>query len=310
MTQRSSFFEFCRKLNIQPLPLSQTDLGRYIAYLSRRLCFSSVRQYLNVVRIIHLESGNPNPLENNWYVSSILKGVRRVKGDNSSQKRPITIDILKNLASILDFRLSFDRTFWSACLVAFFSFFRKSNLLIQSPESFDEKRHLCATDVQFLLDGAVLTVRWSKTIQFRERILKIPLPKLQNSLFCPSVAVLGITLDCPAPPNNVPLFRYQEKGKTLPLTQAHFTSKLHSCLERLGTPKESYSGHSFRRGGATFALQCGLPVDLIKLQGDWKSNAYERYLEPSFDLRKQVASTMGSHTNTLLRKRKGSGQTT
>src|SRR4051794_1104850 len=32
-----------------------------------------------------------------------------------------------------------------------------------------------------------------------------------------------------------------------------------------------YTGHSFRRGGATFAFQCGVPASLIKLQGDWRS---------------------------------------
>ena len=44
-----------------------------------------------------------------------------------------------------------------------------------------------------------------------------------------------------------------------------------------------------------FTMQCGLPVELIKLQGDWKSNACEHYLEPSFRLRRQVAATMGEH---------------
>ena len=37
---------------------------------------------------MHLEAGLPNPLEKNWYVSSILKGIRRVKGDASVQKLP------------------------------------------------------------------------------------------------------------------------------------------------------------------------------------------------------------------------------
>ena len=34
--QKQAFFEFCSKLNIHPIPLSQNDLGRYIAYLLRR----------------------------------------------------------------------------------------------------------------------------------------------------------------------------------------------------------------------------------------------------------------------------------
>ena len=62
LAQKSAYFEFCDKMSIQPVPLSQQDLGRYIAYLSRRLCFTSVRQYLNVFRLLHIESGFANPL--------------------------------------------------------------------------------------------------------------------------------------------------------------------------------------------------------------------------------------------------------
>lgn len=300
MAQKLTYFEFCNKMSIAPIPLSQNDLGRYIAYLSRRLCFSSVRQYLNVVRILHVEAGKPNPLEGNWYVSSILKGVRRVKGDSSTQKMPITLDVLCKVFTQLNLSSSFDRCFWSACLVAFYSFFRKSNLLIPSIDVFDPLRHLCASDVQFTSDGVILSVRWSKVIQFRERLLRIPLPRIPDSVFCPSNALLGLFIECPAPSSPAPLFRYIEHGTCLPLTQPLFTARLHAVLKQSGLPHDKYSNHSFRRGGASYALHCGLPVDLIKLQGDWKSNACERYLEPSFPLRQQVAQTLGKATSTFL----------
>ena len=32
--QKLVYFEFCHKMSIAPIPLSQCDLGRYIAYLS------------------------------------------------------------------------------------------------------------------------------------------------------------------------------------------------------------------------------------------------------------------------------------
>lgn len=300
MAQRVAYMEFCAKVNISPVPLSQTDLGRYIAYLSRRLCFSSIRQYLNIVRLLHLEAGLPNPLENNWYVSSILKGVKRVKGDTAAQKLPITVDILKGILTKLNLFDGFDRSFWAACLVAFFSFFRKSNLLIQSHDAFDPSRHLCAADAQFTPQGVILTVKWSKVIQFRERKLLIPLPHIRNSVFCPSTALLFLSLDCPITSAPTPLFRYKCGSRILTLTQTSFTARLRKCLKDLGYPAGKYSGHSFRRGGATFGLQCGLPVSLIKLQGDWNSNAYERYLQPSFELRKQVASKLGAETVRLL----------
>ena len=287
-------------MSIAPIPLSQCDLGRYIAYLSRKLCFTSIRQYLNVVRILHVEAGLPNPLENNWYVSSILKGVRRVKGDASQQKLPITLDILRKIFSQLDLHCSLDRVFWAACLVAFYSFFRKSNLLIPSIDVFDPNKHLCASDASFTPEGVVLSVRWSKVIQFRERTLQIPLPRIPNSAFCPSNAILGMLLECPKIKDPVPLFQYVENSSCLPLTQAVFSKRLHDVLMRSGFPSKRYSNHSFRRGGASFALSCSLPVDLIKLQGDWKSNACERYLEHSYGLRRQVAFTLGESTSTFF----------
>ena len=111
LAHKVAYFEFYNKISVKPVPLSQYDLGRYIAYLSRRLCFSSVRQYLNIVRLLHVEAGFGNPLENNWYVSSILKGVKRVKGDTSSQKLPITLDILKQVFVNLNLNGSMDRHF-------------------------------------------------------------------------------------------------------------------------------------------------------------------------------------------------------
>ena len=257
-------------------------MGRYIAFLSRRLCFSSVKQYLNAVRLVHLEAGLQNPLEKNWYVSSILKGVCRLKGDASLQKLPITLDILKHVFLVLDLHSSFDPAFWAACLVGFFSFFRKSNLLIPSHLLFDPGQNLCANDVQFTDEGVILTVRWSKVIQFKERVLHIPLPKIPNSPFCPSTALLQLTLENFPCSRSGPLFRYSWLGASnVPLTQCQFTGKLQACSGAIGLDASKYSGHSLRRGGASFALQCGLPVDLIKTQGDWKSNACEHYLQPA-----------------------------
>ena len=174
-----------------------------------------------------------------------------------------------------------------------FSFFRKSNLLIPSVDKFDPRKHLCQTDVQFLPSGAILLVRWSKTIQFQERILHIPMPHIANSPFCPSAALLICLRMLPDQKNPTPLFCYPSGNSIKPITHAAFIKRLRDCLNKLGFNSSLYSGHSLRRGGASLALQCGLSSELIKLQGDWTSNAYQKYLNPSFSLRQQVASTLG-----------------
>jgi hypothetical protein len=40
-----------------------------------------------------------------------------------------------------------------------------------------------------------------------------------------------------------------------------------------------FSGHNFRRGGATFAHRMGVSPLLIKLMGDWSSDAYMTYID-------------------------------
>ena len=53
-----------------------------------------------------------------------------------------------------------------------------------------------------------------------------------------------------------------------------------SCREKkIGVDPSQFSGHSFRRGGATFAHRMGVSPLLIKLMGDWSSDAYMSYID-------------------------------
>ena len=292
-SQQLMYLQFCNGLDIMPVPISQANLGRYIAFLASRLCFSSVRQYLNAVRLMHLEAGLPNPISNCWYITSILKGLRHHKGDSTKQKLPITPDILFGILSVLDLNRPFDVTFWSVCLVGFFTFFRKSNLLIPAQEKFDPSKHLCRSDVQLGTSGAVISVRWSKTIQFKQKTLFIPLPRIADSPCCPTSALLLTLTRLPRSNGPAPLFCYPSPNGLKPITHSSFVAYLRKCLSNLGLEPSKFSGHSFRRGGVSFTMQCGLPLEWVKLQGDWSSNAVERYLQPAFSLRLKLAETLG-----------------
>ena len=60
-SQWGPFLKFCSYLNINPRPISAMILGLDVAYLSPKVSVSSIRQYLNVVPLLHMESGHPNP---------------------------------------------------------------------------------------------------------------------------------------------------------------------------------------------------------------------------------------------------------
>ena len=292
-SQLRLYLQFCNAIGILPVPISPLNLARYIAFMARRLTFSSTRQYLNAVRLLHLEMGQSCPPFNLWYISSLLKGVRRVLGDATSPKLPITLTLLQGIFSTVDLTAPFDVVFWAACLVAFFSFFRKSNLLVQSAADFNPETNLCRGDVSFTPQGCILRVRWSKTIQYKERVLLVPLPRIAGSVLCPSQALLLAIKMAPAPIQS-PVFQVQSIAGCSFLTHSQFIRRLRESLRMLNIDAHQYSSHSFRRGGASLSLEAGLPADLIQQQGDWRSMAYKRYLDVSLQARVSVAQSMGT----------------
>ena len=265
-------------MGYSPVPVTQIVLCRYAAFLARRLCFASIKKYLTIVRLLHLEAGLSNPLKENWFLDTVLKGISRDKGKAVHRKLPITPTILLAIKARLDLSTPLHAVFWAASLVAFFGFLRKANLLPPSVAGFQPSKHLTRRDFLFTPDGIFLQIRWSKTIQCGERVLHAPLPRLLRHPLCPVEAILRAFLLTRGAPSEGPAFLYWEQGAFRPLLPAKFISLLKSHLSALGLNPQHYSGHSFRRGAATWALQNGLPGETIKILGDWRSDAYLAYL--------------------------------
>lgn len=291
---------FCKMMDILPVPICQKNLARYIVYLTESLQYSSVRQYLNIVRILHEEAGLSNPIIKNWFLSSLLTGVRRSLGDTCKPKLPITCEILYKIAQTLAFGNSFDMCFWCCCVVAFFSFLRKSHLLAKSQSNWGNV--LRREDVKFMLDHVELVITCTKTIQFQERNLVIPLAHISHSPLSPAQAVMTVFEMGKAGSRDRPLFQFQTaQGGSQVLSYALFISQLHKSLAQAGINPPDYSGHSFRRGGASLAFDCNLPPDYIKLLGDWRSNAYQRYLEPSTPAKLKLSSILAQKAICMFR---------
>ena len=268
----------------------------YCVFLARTIKPSSIPGYLSVVRLLHLDAGLPNPLEN-WQLTQLRKGIARCLGRPPLQKLPITPQILQELYSLLDLSHSLDLAFWSACLVAFYAFLRKSSLL---PKDLQEPGDKCLLVKDVCLgqqhDLMYITLRYSKTIQFNQRVVRIPLAAQPGSRLCPVTAISAL-LHMTEAPSEKPLFSYFHGTRNLiPLTHTTFVSLLKAKLSMLGYNPKSYSGHSFRRGGCSFAFSLGIPPLVIKLLGDWKSNAYERYVCISEDRCRAAAQALAIAT--------------
>ena len=83
------------------------------------------------------------------------------------------------------------------------------------------------------------------------------------------------------------------------MTGPAFNRTLKALTSRIGV--SDVSGHSLRRGGATWALSSGIPGEIVKAMGDWKSVCYLVYLDqiPQTVIdhyRQQFAHSLPHHT--------------
>jgi hypothetical protein len=289
-THRDSYLAFCKYMGYTPVPATSEVLCRYVALRARSLKCLSVKQYLNIVRLLHLEWGLENPLLNNFALQCVLKGLRRAAGDVTVQKLPITPELLIQLLSCLDLSSSVDACVWGAGLLMFFGLLRRGNVLVNSAATFDSSKHLRRGDIKFHSLGLTAVIRSSKTVQFQERHIWVPLTRLCDSPLCPVLAIYNaLSLVKSAHPDG-PAFMINTPRGLRPLTCRMFVHRVQECLHSLGLDAHRYAGHSYRRGGASFAYKIGLPVETVRQLGDWKSNAYMSYIDLSLDTRTKAIS--------------------
>ena len=263
-----------------PVPISLQNLCRYAVDLAdiKKLSTASLPKYLNIVRLLHIQSGLANPLANNWYLESILRGIRREKGAPPLRKLAITPVILTKIRDLLNLGSPLHVVFWAACLTMFFGLFRKSNVLAPATR-FDPAKHLCRSDIIVHPWGLEVIIKWSKTLQFRERNVSVPLPYIKGHPLCPTTAVVHAFSLTSAAPLLGPALTYPTLSGVQPLRYQQFVKMLRQFLKYIGLPAQMFAGHSFRRGGASFAIQAGLPGEIIMQLGQWSSDAYLQCLE-------------------------------
>ena len=139
------------------------------------------------------------------------------------------------------------------------------------------RRLVTPSNITFMSQGALLRITHTKTIQFREQQIEVPLPRIPGSPLCPVTALQQYLASVQLPPSS-PLFVYKSQDAYRPVL-AHQSNAFHKAsLSVIGVNATHFSSHSFRRGGATFPFCADAPTTFIKAQGDWKSDAFLVYL--------------------------------
>ncbi len=226
---------------------------------------------------MHKEWDLPNPLQDNFPLSCLMRGARRQLGDHQQSKRPITPHLLKSIHANLDLTSPIDANVWAICLVLFYGLLRKASVLPSSANPHGA-RCLCRQDVRYHPWGVTLLIRYTKTIQFQERHLEIPLPRMPGSIWCPVRALTHAMQFTPSAPDPSPAFLIP--GRPYAAVTGHqFNHRIQEALSQAGLSATGITPHSWRRVGAQLAFSLGISTETIRMLGDWRSSAYLRYID-------------------------------
>lgn len=291
-TQWRAYLLFCSYFKFRSVPTNSNIICLYAQFLSFSITPQSIRNYLNGVRLLHLYLGEEFPFLKDFIVKVTLKGISRLVSHTPKQALAITISSLLNMHEVLNMDCLHELVVFTAALFAFFLLARLSNILPVSASKFDVGKDLCRRNIFFIDGHLVVVFNWTKTIQHGERQLVIPLVSIPSSPLCPVKAYTRMVSLIPASSIS-PAFVFPVQGNLKVLTKSSFIETFRKLLVRAEIPlANSYTGHSFRRGGATWAFGIGVPGELIQIVGDWKSDCYKRYFEFSLDVMLQVSSRM------------------
>ena len=111
---------------------------------------------------------------------------------------------------------------------------------------------------------------------------------------CPVRSLCNMWALAPELPPTAPLFSFSDRRQVRCLEYRVFEDRVGQLVSSCGLNPDNYSGHSFLRGGCTWAWQHRASPQIIMSQGDWRSCSWMNYAVISFPSWWQVARPMSN----------------
>ena len=290
------FSIFCTKFSRPICPTNRDTLLAFGRLLSLTCSYGHIKNLFGSIKFLHRALNAEYP-DDDFQVNTTLKAIKREKSSAPLQTLPITPEILEQLYLFIDIKKPHDLALWCSFLVAFYCLFRKSNVVPESLDKFDPQKGLSRRKISINGDAssALVFVNWSKTIQFNNKDIVVPLQPNKKVALDP-VHHLNLLFSQFDLPDYLPAFSYLEGGQVRCITYRGFTASLRKLLDVAGYRAKLYAGHSFRRGGATLLYKLKADPLLIRASGDWSSDCFTRYVFLSLEQRLKAQMLMSGYT--------------
>lgn len=249
------------------IPASPEQLAAYLAEYANVLSPATLARRLVSIGKAHTTQGLPSPTKSEL-VKATLRGIRRTVGVSQRQASPaLKEDVIAMVENLTGFKGSRDR---ALLLIGFAGAFRRSELVA-----------LEYADIEFVAEGASITVRRSKTDQ--EGIgRKLGVPHARG-VVCPVKALKAWLALSEITEGKIfrPCNRHRLTSNE-GLTSQSVALIIKHRAKAIGFNAENYSGHSLRAGLVTSAAKAGVSSWKIRQQTGHKSDAMlQRYIRDS-----------------------------
>ena len=263
---------------------------------SLTISYGTLKNIFSSIKFLHRANNEEYP-EDDWQLESTLKALKRELSGAPLQTLPITPEILLKMYAFIDTSQPKDLASWSSFLTSFYCMLRKASAVPKSMATFNPTKELTRSKIDIQADGDTVLVlmNYSKTAQFGNKNVVIPLLSNPIQALDPVYHLKELFQRFPLS-GCLPAFSYPEKGKLKCISYDRFTKELKRLLNLAGLRADSYSGHSFRRGGATYLYRLGADPLLIQASGDWASDCYTRHVFLTLDQRYHAQKMMTLNT--------------
>ena len=238
---------FCRVFGHEPVVkekgVSTEVLCHYAVWLAAS-DLTSIRGYISMGPRVLCEMSGEKWQNDRPKLKRVIRAIERVFKVPPARKAPITIEELQKLAAAMERRpdTEANRSLWAAIVTAFFSFIRKANYTVHDNDAFDPEVHLTADNIITRANSYHVKLHKTKTVQFGQREVEIPLPKLNDKL-CPHRAIDRLSLKKRG--KDRPLFVMNDDGA--PMTRNWFSKEFKKLMKEAGIKHDDKSPHSLRR---------------------------------------------------------------
>lgn len=274
------FLAFCKLHNIPEhlcFPADKFVLSAFAASFAGKKSGQTVANQLAGLKAWH--EANNVKWAGGTRLAFVSRGVTNMTPDSSKKppRPPVTTEMLLWLREALDPDVPFDAAVLAIALAAFWGQCRLSELLGSA------RRNTTNPDLPLLASIGPRTsssgtreVHLPKTKTSRVHGQKIILTRQESRLdalraIAHSLKISRITDKS----SNIFIYRQGHGNTFRAVTKEQFLRKCNEIWSAKGIPH--VTGHSFRIGGTAELLDKGVPVDLVKEMGRWRSDAFHKY---------------------------------